>query len=140
MSLVGTGTLSAFKSNVEDLALEELLRLEAQRKELEDALASVVSDIKGLKTVLRAINPPQAKKKKEPSKAGAPFTMSAEREAELREWLTGNEAEITSRTMRARFPSWSGSYCNMALKEFRDTGVLRLAAKTGGQHIYRSLI
>jgi hypothetical protein len=134
------GTLSAFKSDVEDLALAELSRLDDLRQALESNLSAVNADIKALKSVLRAINPTPVKKKKEPSKAGIPFVMSADREAEFCAWIAGREDEITSRTMREQFPTWSPSYCNMALKMMRETGILRLSATTGGQHIYRSLI
>jgi hypothetical protein len=132
------GTLNAFKADVEDLALAELSRLDELRQALESNLSAVNGDIKALKAVLRAVNPPQAKK--EPSKAGVPFVMSEDREREVYAWLAGREDEITSKTMRAQFPTWSPSYCNMALKMLRETGVLRLSATTGGQHIYRSLV
>lgn len=131
-------TLNAFKSNVEDLALEELTRLEAERVALDEALTSVKDAIKSVRAVLSAARPPQAKKK-EPSKAGAPFKMSLDREVAITDWLRGNEDEITSKTVQAQFPEWSGSYVNMALKQLRDDGVLRLAAMAGSMRIYRAM-
>jgi ribosomal protein S25 len=136
MSLMGTGT---FKTSVEDLALEELTRLSELREVQESDLANTIAEIKSIKSVLRAVTPQAPKKKKEASKAGTPFVMSAERTAEVHQWLTGNENEITSRAMRDKFP-WSGSYCNMALKMLRETGVIRLSATVNGTNIYRSLI
>lgn len=133
-------TLASFKSNIEDLALEELSRLETERVALDEALASVRESIKSVRAVLSAARPPQAKKKKEPSKAGAPFKLSEEREVEVIRWLTGNTDEITSRTARAQFPNWSASYVNMVLKHMREQSLLRLAATSGGMNVYRSLL
>lgn len=133
-------TLASFKSNVEDLALAELQRLELERVALDEALASVRDAIKSVKAVLSAAQPPKPTKKKEASKAGAPFKLSAEREAEVMAYLAGHEEEITSTSMRAAFPNWSGSYVNMVLKHLREDGVVRLAATSGSMNIYRSLV
>jgi hypothetical protein len=132
-------TLQAFKSNVEDLALEELSRLETERVAMEEALASVKESIKSVRAVLAAARPPQAKKKAA-AKAVTPFKFSDERESLIIRWLTGNTDEITSASTRDRFPNWSGSYVNMALKHLREEGVLRLAATSGGANVYRSLL
>ena len=143
MSLLEEGTSrtrGVFKQSVEDLALEELQRLDMIQLDLQGRLAVVQDEIKAVKAILRATAPPKPPKKKEPSKAGVPFKLSEDREAEIIPWLTGNRDEITSRSTREQFPSWSGSYVNMALKYLREEGVLRLAATSGGQNIYRSLV
>ena len=132
-------TLSAFKSNVEDLALVELNRLEAEQKVLSEALASVHDSIKSVKAVLRGVTV-NGHKPKLKSKAQVPFSMSQDREGEVIRWLTGNKDEITSRTIKVQFPGWSESYCNMTLKFLRETGVLRLSGTAGSMNIYRSLI
>jgi hypothetical protein len=137
MSLMGIGS---FKSSVEDLALEELGRLEETRQGLEQDLSNIVSEIKAIKAVLRAVNPTPVAKKKEPKKQ-VPFAMSEERESEAVQWITSlGESEITSKMMREQFPDWSDSYVNSALKEFRDQGVLRLSATSGSMNVYRSLL
>lgn len=131
---------SAFKSSVEDLALEELTRLQDERKIIADQLTEVDGAIKTVKAILRAATvggTPGPKPKKQPTSA---FSMSEEREGEIIRWLTGNEDEITSKTVKAKFSGWSDSYCNMALKWLRETGVIRLAATAGSMNIYRSMI
>lgn len=131
--------LASFKSNVEDLALEELARLEVERDQLVSALSDVNAAIKSVRAVLLATRPRPSKQqtKKQPSKAGDSFKMSLDREVAITDWLHGNEDEITSKTVQAQFPEWSGSYVNMALKQLRDDGVLRLAAMAGSMRIYR---
>jgi hypothetical protein len=135
-------TLDTFKAGVEDLALENLGRLEAERVELEKALASVKDSIRLVRSVLAAARPDAKKQKAAKPKKQGTFVMSEERETEAIQWFTevGPEFEITSARMRDRFPNWSGSYVNMTLKELRDTGVLRLAATSGGANVYRSLL
>jgi DUF4097 and DUF4098 domain-containing protein YvlB len=138
-------TASAFKSSVEDLALEELSRLDLRQLDLQGRLAVVQDEIKAVKAILKATSSSRARpkpkqKKKEASKAGNPFKMSEEREVEWVRWLTGNRAEITSKTAAAQFPEWSESYVNMALKDSREQGVLRLAATSGSMNIYRSML
>lgn len=133
-------TMGAFKSNVEDLALEELQRLDLLRLDLQAQLDGVLNEIKAVKTILRAAGGPTSPSKPKPKKKQTPFSMSEERESALIQWLSGNEDEITSKTAAAQFPEWSDSYVNMALKELRDTGVLRLAATSGSMNIYRSML
>jgi hypothetical protein len=141
LSLVEVQALDAFKSNVEDLALEELARLDAEREKLEKELGQVKDAIKSVRAVLTAARPASPKHLAKPkAKKQVPFSMSEEREGELVRWLTGNTDEITSKTAKVQFPDWSDSYVNMALKELRETGVLRLAATSGSMNIYRSMV
>lgn len=133
-------TMAAFKSNVEDLALEELTRLDSLQLDLQAKLAAVQGEIKAVKAILKATSGGHAAPKPKPKKKQVPFSMSEEREAALIQWLTGNTDEITSKTAATQFPEWSDSYVNMALKELRETGVLRLAATSGSMNIYRSLL
>lgn len=134
-------TSQAFKSSVEDLALEELSRLTDEATKLRAAQHNIQEEIKAVKAILRAStgksNPgtkPGTKKKQ------SPFSMSDERIEAFETWIRTTDGEITSRAVRAAFPNWSDSYCNSALKEFRERGILRLSATSGGMNIYRSLL
>lgn len=137
-------TLSAFRSNVEDLALAEVNRLDARRIELTTELDAVLYQLKAVRAVLRASQngnggrPKGSKNRK--SQAAAKFTLSPDRAAEIMPWLTGNNEEITSTTLRAKFPSWSGSYCNMVLKHLREENVVRLSGTSGQSNVYRSMV
>jgi hypothetical protein len=134
--------LVAFKANVEDLALDELRRLEADRKSLAEQLEAVTEQIKSVKAVLRAIHPgAKSGPKPKPKAATTPFSMSEEREGEFMRWLTeiGPEVDVTARKVYERF-GWSESYCNMAVKMLREQGVLRLSATAGSTRIYRSML
>jgi hypothetical protein len=135
--------VSAFKTQVTDLATEQLVKLEAEQQRLATELASVVDQIKSVRAVLRATNYSNGSKpgpKPRGSQAGLKFNLSEERRTELMAWLKDNTDEITSTTVRAKFPNWSGSYCNMALKSLREEGLIRKSAQTGSLVIYRSMV
>lgn len=137
-------TLTAFRSSVESIALAEIDQLEARRVALTTELDDVLYQLKTVRAVLRASNngnggrPKGSKNRK--SQAGKSFTISPERSAEIMPWLEGNNEEITSSTLRAKFPSWSGSYCNMVLKQLREENIVRLSGTAGQSNVYRSMV
>lgn len=131
-------TVSAFKSSVEDLALDELSRLEADRDDLAARLAVVTTAIKEVRSVLQATRPkpPPAEKKK---KGSAPRVSEAGRQ-EVLDWLaTQNGAEVTVAKLEAAFPHRSNSWAGIALNQLRDEGILRLAGNSGSTKIYKAL-
>lgn len=135
MSLQGEEmTLDAFKSNVEDMALEEMSRLTERRDELQSELNSVNESIKGVRTILRTINP---KPKRVRSASKTKQQVSPEMRTRFIEWATGHEGDITSRMISDAF-GLSRSYGTLVAKQMREEGVLRLSAQSGPTNIYRS--
>lgn len=135
-------TSQAFQQSVEDLALEELQRLQLEREQIQAQLNTLDSQMRTVKSVLKAAlnghgKPGQPKGKKKQS----PFSMSEERTAEMVSWVTSlsEEQEITTAVVQRAFPGWSNSYCGQALKVMREQGHLRLAATSGQAHVYRRL-
>lgn len=132
-------TVQAFKSNVEDLALEELSRLEIDREDLQARLALVTDSIKQVKSVLQATRPKDAPapRKRNPDRG---TMIGPDAKAEVLAWVKGmNGDEITAAKLRAQFPNRSGSFANIALKQLRDEGLIRLAGKSGATYLYRAL-
>jgi hypothetical protein len=139
--------LDVFKTSVEDLAVEQLLRLEEERTMVSAALGSLNEQIKQVSSILRSVNgknpgtKQKAKRERKRKQYASDFAMGQERETEMINWLTGNKGnEITIREVQAQFPNWSSSYCNMSLKMLRETGVIRLAATSGATNVYRTLL
>lgn len=131
---------AAFKTSVEEMAQTELTRLEADRELVEAQLEELDSNIRTVKSVLKATQngkpgPTKGKKKQ------SPFSMSAERTEIVVAWLQtlDPETEISNKLLRSTHPEWSDSFCNGALKVLREQGYLRLAATTGQALIYRRL-
>lgn len=140
MSMTDEARTASFTASVEDLALEELTKLDAQRKTLQGELAEVQDRIKEVKAVLRVIHPAQQKPARKKAGTGKPHPgLSAEFRALASEFLKGNESEITARSFSDEF-GWSQSTANRALVDMRELGFLRLVGRSGQKHIYRSMV
>lgn len=146
MSLQEQSTqLGQFKTSVEDLALEELSRLQEDERDILASLNRVRAEIKTVRAILMAARPtstkPPKKASNSPKSGGSrPFKMGPEKRAEIIAVITGNDEELTSSRVSQLLPHWSVSYIGFALKELREEGALRLAAQSGGTNIYRSMI
>jgi ribosomal protein S25 len=133
-------TLQAFKSNVEDLALEELSRLEQERDELQAQLDLVKTTMREVKAVLAAVgDKKQPRKKHVPGPRTSPRVGEAAKQ-EVLDWIaTKNGDEITANTLRQAFPNKSGSFANIVLKQLREEGLIRQAGQAGSTMIYKAL-
>jgi Fic family protein len=138
MTTMSESQTGSFSSNVEDLALEELGRLDQERMTLQGLLAEVQEQIKEVKAVLKAIHPQQPKQQKKKA-GGRTQALSAENRALASEFLRDNENEITARSFSERF-GWSQSTANRALIDMRELGFLRLIGRQGQKHVYRSML
>lgn len=131
-------TGSGFTSNIEDLALEELTRLDKNRAHLQGELAAVQDEIKAVKAVLKAIHPAQPKPAAK--KSGKGYTrLSDELRAMMTEFLKDNEDDITAPALVAHF-NWSQSTANRAISDMRQLGFLRLVGRKGQRIVYRSTV
>lgn len=129
--------LEGFKTSVEDLALDELSRLQGELAVLNAALTENRAAMKAVRTILAATRPASLKQAKKAKKQSS-FSISGERYAVVVAWLDGYEGELTAK-MLYEHTGWSSSYCNMVMKFLREQGTIRLAATSGSQHIYRSM-
>ncbi len=135
MTSEGEETLGVFKSNVEDMALEELSRLTVRRDTVASELKAIDSTIRSVRAVLGAVQPKQEKKPKK--KQTGSTQISAKIKAQFLEWLPKQTGDITAKSIQAAF-GVSDSYANMVAKQMRDEGYLRLSATSGSTNIYRA--
>jgi Fic family protein len=138
MTMTESNVSASFVSNVEELALEELTKLDQIRAMLQGELSQVHDEIKAVKSVLKVIHPKQTKLPAKKS-GGRVSRLSDENRALATEFLRDNEDEITAASFQAKF-GWSQSTANRALVDMRELGFLRLAGRKGTKHIYRSLV
>jgi hypothetical protein len=138
-SMDETGTVQAFRSNVLDLALEELQRLEGDRAVLQSKLDEVHEQTKAVKAVLRAVNPaPLKATKKKASGKGVP---SEERLAQVLAVINEHPNEDITVRFLLEHVAMSDSGMNMVAKELRDRGQIRLVGRSGmgGAYTYRAM-
>lgn len=127
-------TLDAFKSNVEDMALEELSRLRVRREAVASELTALDGSIRSVRKILGTLNPPTPKQRKareSQTKVGDGVRTR------FIEWAAGREGDITTALIASEL-GVGKSYANMLAKQMREEGILRLSATSGPSNIYRS--
>ena len=136
-------TRSAFKSQIEDLALVEVERLSREEETLASALQSVRSELTAARRVLGAVTPaPPKPEKKDKAAAGKTAHLSNHRREQALAWITNNVSEFNVKDAAAAL-EWSESQAATALILFREEGLVRLSrmgGSTNSTKFYRSMV